>query len=145
MSAGLQLGKAYSHAGRIVQVVPGVPFISVEEISWDVTSGRDFNYGTGKQPYSWGEGHDQPVPVTFKMSKTDFMTLQASTVSSTNQDGNVLRLAPFNILCTDTHPQLPVNNTLVDFLIQNFKESSTKDDKDIMVEISGVCREVRFV
>lgn len=145
MSIGLTLGKAYSHAGRIVQVIPGVPSISVSEISWDVTSGRDFNYGTGKQPYSWGEGHDQPVPVTFKMSKTDFMTIQASTISSTNPQGNVLRLAPFNILCTDTHPQLPVNNTLVDFLIQNFKEGSAKDDKDIMVEISGICREVTFV
>ena len=139
------LGKAYSHAGRIVQLVPGVPFISIEEISWDSASGRDFNFGTGKQPYSWGEGHDQPIPTTFKMSKTDFLTLQASTISASNPQGDVRRLAPFNVLCTDTHPQAPVLNTLEDFLIQSFKESSAKGDTDIMVEITGVSRNVKFV
>jgi len=139
------LGKSYSHAGRLVQVITGVPFISIENISWEVSSNRGFNQGTGKGFVSYGEGADVPVNVSFSMSKSDFMTLQASTISATNPLGNVLRLAPFNILCTDTHPQAPVNSTIKDFLITGWNESSALNETDIMIEISGVATAVEFL
>lgn len=139
------LGKSYSHAGRIVQVIKGVPFISVESISWDVKTNRNFNQGTGKGFFSYGEGADVPIPVTFSMSKTDFMTLQASTISAANPVGNVLRLAPFDILCTDTHPQAPVNTTIKDFYIQGYQEGSALNETDIMVEITGIATAVEFI
>lgn len=138
------LGKAYSHAGRIVQLIPGVPSISVSDISWDASKVRDFNYGVGSQPYSWGDANDNPVAVSLKMSKTDYLTIKTSTISATNPDGDVTNLAPFNVLVTDTHPQAPVLNTIVDFLVQGFKESSAKGETDIMIELTGIARKVRI-
>ena len=139
------LGKSYSHAGRVVQLIKGIPFISIQYISWDVKSNRGFNQGTGKGFYSYGEGADEAVPVSFRMSKSDFMTLQASTVSPSNPQGNVLRLAPFDVLCTDTHPQAPINTTIKDFLLQGWSEQSALNEEDIMIELSGIATGVQFI
>lgn len=140
---GFPLGKAYSHAGRIVQVVPGVPSISVSDISWNFSKVRGFNYGTGADAYSWGEGNKEPGAVTLKMSKTDYQTIKASTISATNPNGDVRNLAPFNILITDTHPQAPVQNTLLDVLITGFDEKSATGDKDISVELTAIARDIK--
>ena len=141
----LELGKAYSHAGRIVQIIVGVPFISVENISWDVATNRGFNFGTGKKPFSYGEGADEPVQVKINISKSDFMTLQASTISATNPVGDILRLAPFDVLCTDTHPQAPVNSTIKNFYVKSWSESSAVNETDIMIELSGEATAVEFI
>jgi hypothetical protein len=141
----LELGKAYSHAGRIVQLIVGVPFISVSNISWDVATNRDFNFGTGKKPISYGEGADEPVQVKISISKSDFLILQASTVSTVNPVGDVLRLAPFDVYCTDTHPQAPVNSTIKNFYIKSWGESSALNDTDIMIELTGIATAVEFI
>jgi len=142
---GLELGKTYSHAGRVVQLIKGVPFISIENISWEVASNRGFLYGTGKKPYAYGEGADEPVNVKFSLSKSDFLTLQSSTISGTNPQGDVLRLAPFDVLCTDTHPQAPVNSTIKNFLLKSWNESSATNEEDIMIELSGQATGVTFI
>lgn len=145
MSQGIELGKTYSHAGRIVQLITGLPFISVSDISWEVMTNREFLYGVGKKPYAYGEGADEPVAVSITISKTDFLTLRASTISAVNPQGDVTRLAPFDVYCTDTHPQAPINSTIKNFLIKGWTEKSSTNEPDIMIELTGIATGVEFV
>lgn len=136
------LGQAYTHAGRIVQLLPNLPFISCSEIEWDASTVRGYNFGTGQGAVSHGNGNDEEVPVTLKISMLDFVTLKASSLNLVNPKGNVLRLDPFNILVTDSHPNAPHATRIVGFLLQGHRTSSAVGEKDIKVELRGVARAI---
>ena len=120
-------GQNHSHK-QIVFPIGGVPITSMSDLSITETTNREFSYGNQALPVGYGDGRDEPVDITFSLSKKD-----ADSIAFASPGNRPTKLAPFDIPITFTNPSSPRFTIVKNVLIQNLVEDSDMDTTDIRV------------
>lgn len=129
-------GRNFSHQD-IVFNIGGVPTTSLSNISLTYRKIREFSYGAQELPVGYGDGRDEPVELTFELSK-----IEAEAIASASPNNNVTSIAPFDIPLTAINPSNPVLKTVKNVLITEWAESSDVDTTDIKVSFTAIASHV---
>jgi len=118
-------GQNHSHK-QIVFNVGGVPLTSLSDLTITEAKNREFSYGAQGLPVGYGDGKDEPVEVSFTLSKKDSDNLRFA--SPGRKQNN---LPPFDIPMTLTNPSAPRFTIIKNVLIQSVEMTSDEDTTDI--------------
>jgi len=136
MSVALINGKAYSHAD-IVFNVAGVPIASLDSLTINTGKLKNFHYGVGDLPVSYGEGKKTPIEMTFKISMVDGVAWE-NAISSKDLNDSPLFDIPVTYL-NEGKPRLEIYKNI---LIQSANKSSDTETTDIMLDITAIASNV---
>ena len=120
-------GKAYTH-DQIVFQIGNAAFVTLKNLRYKEARIKDFNFGTGVDPHSYGTGHRMPVEGTFQISFTEHLALKDG-----QPDGDVTNILPFDIPITYNNSQAPRIETLKFVLILDAEPQSESGNTDILV------------
>ena len=129
-------GRNYVHKD-IVFSVGSAQLVSLSSLEITENTQKDFSYGTGGLPVGYGEGRDEPVQLSFELSKTDAVALE-----NASPERNPRRLSPFDIPVTWLHPGLPRLEILKNVMIQETGQSSDIDTLDVKVSYTAISSHV---
>ena len=132
MAIALINGKSYSHSNIVFQIA-GVPILSLSDISATSSQVKEFNYGTGALPVSYGIGKKNPGDLTFTLSLNDVHALELS-----SPNGDIKDLAPFDIPLTILNGVTPYLRTFKNVMITEVGKTSDTETTDIKVSITAI-------
>jgi len=134
MAKGIALinGRNIAHQD-IIFSIGGVPIVSLSDLTIDKSKEKGFSFGTQGDPVGYGIGKNNPVDVTFTISKKEDAALNAA---SPNRD--VLDLSPFDIPLTTINLEAPRYDIIKNVLVMSTSYSSDEDTTDAKVQYTCI-------
>jgi len=132
--AGIALinGQNIAHQD-IVFPIGGVPIVSLSDLTIDESREGGFSYGTQKEPVGYGRGKENPVDLTFTISKKDHDSLRAASPGR-----KVTNLPLFDIPFTTINIEAPRFDIIKNVMVLSTSYSSDEDTTDAKVQYTCI-------
>lgn len=137
MAVVLVNGRAYDHT-QIVITYAGVPLPSCSTITYSEEQEKEFNYGTGNRPVSFGQG---PITASgsIELSMNDIEAIRDSA-----PNGSMVQIPLADLNVTVINPQKPVNHSIKNTSFTNDEVVSNQGDKDIKMTLNFVASHIKW-